>query len=368
MARPLLDRRPLRPLGLRAGCAHAGAQPSRCWLVEALAAADIRWDHRVQGQRREPRTHRRGTARASSGRRVGAVLNRVLTPPLPGGRARRGRGTATTSPPSWPRSLRAGCGRCRRRSSTSLIRTAPPVPGGRTWSGGCWRRRAGMATAPARGSPATTAADPQRVEHDESSRWVLAIDGRVLHAGAPAALHAAVCRAQPARRRARARAALLPGGTPQRPGWRLLEAGPAPDLALAGERGVAALEQALGERDPAVRHPLAGLAGAAHAGARRAAARRTASSTSGARCRRSISVETRRQRRRAQRRARARRLEHRARRGQRPLPAPHGRAPAARARGRGPGTRRSGRPGAAASTISSGSGPSFRRRARAQPL
>jgi hypothetical protein len=87
-------------------------------------------------------------------------------------------------------------------------------------------------------------ADPQSVGLDEPSSWLLAVDGCLLHAGAPPALHAAVARLS---RRVDARVLGLRfcGADPAAAGWRLMDASPSPDLSLAGEPGVAALEQAL---------------------------------------------------------------------------------------------------------------------------
>lgn len=103
--------------------------------------------------------------------------------------------------------------------------------------------RAGMPTAAMR-ITSDDPADTQSAGLDEPSRWMLAIDGRVLHAGAPAALHAAAARLS---RRVDARVLGLRfcGTDPAACGWRLMDASPTPDLARAGEDGVAALEQAL---------------------------------------------------------------------------------------------------------------------------
>jgi hypothetical protein len=208
-------------------------------LVESLAAADLRWDHRVDSEGATLVISGADGARLD-GRRVGAVLNRVLTPPLQAvalaERADREYVTAELAAfaPSWLRAL----------SATVINQPDPRGTAGRVRSPLEWRvlaARAGMPAAATR-----IASDDGADLHglDEPSRWVLAIEGRVLHAGAPAALHTAAARLS---RRVDARVLGLRfcGAHPAAAGWRLMDASPSPDLSLAGEDGVAALEQAL---------------------------------------------------------------------------------------------------------------------------
>jgi hypothetical protein len=210
-------------------------------LVESLAAGDVRWDHRVDDEGATLVVSGADGARLD-GRHVGAVLNRVLTAPL---RAvalaeREDRDYVscelTAFASSWLRAL----------SATVINPPDPRGTAGRVRPPLEWRVLAARAGMPA---PATLIAsddgsDPHGVGLDEPGRWVLAIDGRVLHAGAPAALHAAVARLS---RRVDARVLGLRfcGADPATGGWRLMDASPTPDLSLAGEGGVAALERAL---------------------------------------------------------------------------------------------------------------------------
>jgi hypothetical protein len=210
-------------------------------LVESLAAGEVRWDHRVDSEGATLVVTGAGGARLD-GRRVRAVLNRVLTAPLQAvalaEREDRDYATheLTAFAASWLRAL----------SATVINQPDPRGTAGRIRPPLEWRvlaARAGMPTAAMR-IASDDGADPQSVGLDEASCWVLAIDGRVLHAGAPAALHTAVARLG---RHVHARVLGLRfcGADPAAAGWRLMDASPSPDLSLAGERGVAALEQAL---------------------------------------------------------------------------------------------------------------------------
>jgi hypothetical protein len=210
-------------------------------LVESLAAADVRWDHRVDSEGATLVISGADGARLD-GRRVGAVLNRVLTAPLQAvalaEHADREYIIAELAAfaPSWLRAL----------SATVINQPDPRGTAGRIRPPLEWRvlaARAGMAAAATR-IASDDGADPHSAGLYEPGCWVLAIDGRVLHAGAPAALHAAVARLS---RRVDARVLGLRfcGADPAAAGWRLMDASPCPDLSLAGEDGVAALEQAL---------------------------------------------------------------------------------------------------------------------------
>jgi hypothetical protein len=208
----------------------------------------VRWEHRV-ATRGATLTLVTGDGLTVRGADLGAVLNRLATPPLavldhadPDDRE-YARNELTAFAASWLRVLSARvvnapdphglCGRWR-----------PPLE---------WRAlaaRAGMPYAPLRlasddASPGSglAMAAPGPVEAPTTTP-ALAIDGRVLLPGAPAALQAAAARLS---RLAATRILGLrfDGPDPARGGWRLHDATPYPDLSLAGEAGVAALEAAL---------------------------------------------------------------------------------------------------------------------------
>jgi hypothetical protein len=73
---------------------------------------------------------------------------------------------------------------------------------------------------------------------------MLAVDGRLLHAGVPAAVQHACAKLSRAAG-TRILGVRFESPDPARHGWRLLDATPYPDLSLAGEAGVTALEAAL---------------------------------------------------------------------------------------------------------------------------
>lgn len=210
-------------------------------LVESLAAGDVRWDHRVDDGGATLVLSGADGARLD-GRRIRAVLNRVLTAPLQAVALAElaDRDYVTNElaafAPSWLRAL----------SATVINQPNPHGLTGRWRAPLEWRvlaSRAGLPTAAMR-IASDDGADPQSVGLDEPSSWVLAVDGRVLDAGAPPALHAAVARLS---RRVDVRVLGLRfrGADAAAAGWRLMDASSSPDLSLAGESGVAALEQAL---------------------------------------------------------------------------------------------------------------------------
>jgi hypothetical protein len=212
-------------------------------FVEQLAHPAVRWEHRV-GTRGATVTLVTGDGATVRGADLGAVLNRLATPPLavldhadPDDRE-YARNELTAFAASWLRVLSARvvnapdphglCGRWR-----------PPLE---------WRAlaaRAGMPYAPLRlasddpapVATATAAAPPTTTQ-------VLAIDGRILLPGVPAALHSAAARLSELAA-TRILGLRFDGPDPARGGWRLHDATPYPDLSLAGEAGVAALEAAL---------------------------------------------------------------------------------------------------------------------------
>jgi len=211
-------------------------------LVEDLEAPGTGWVHRV------------GTSggsveiRLADGRRVNsagvdAVLNRVMVPPAgtaaavaaPGdGEYARGEITAFTI--SWITALAA-----------TVVNT-PSTQGlcGRWRPALAWRvlaARAGLPVVPL--DLDSTRPDPDHGQlNGQAGTTVLTIDGALLHPAAPAAV-----------RDGAARLAELSGtpllglrfaGTdPARSGWRLLDATPQPDLSVAGEAGIDALEGVL---------------------------------------------------------------------------------------------------------------------------
>lgn len=210
-------------------------------VVESLAAGDVRWEHRVDDAGATLALTGADGSRID-GRAVGAVLNRLMAAPMAAvARAEPedreyAASELTAFAASWLRAL----------SVTIVNRPNPQGLAGRWRSPLEWRvlaGRAGVPTAALRiGSD--NGADAHSAGDDEPSRWVLAVDGRVLHAGAPAALHRAVGHLS---RSADARVLGLRfrGADPAAGGWRLLEATAQPDLSIAGDAGVAALERAL---------------------------------------------------------------------------------------------------------------------------
>lgn len=208
-------------------------------LVEDLEPLATVWDHRLGAA--PPRTE----IRLASGARLrtgdaGAVLNRVLQPPLGATAhaveedAEYARGELTAFAASWLRAL-----------APRLLN--PPTPQGlcgRWRSTVQWRAlaaRAGLPAVPLHlDSHAPGAEGPPELQPGETI--VLTVAGELVEADddppAPSAVRAA------ARRFAHA------AGTPVlglrfAPGWQLVDATPAPDLSSAGERGIAALEGAL---------------------------------------------------------------------------------------------------------------------------
>lgn len=212
-------------------------------LVEALAGAAVRWEHRV-GAAGASLTLTTGDGRVVRGADVGAALNRVASAPLamlgavePPDRD-YARNEISAFAASWLRVLAANvvnapdphgyCGRWRQ-----------PLE----WR--CLAARAGMPTAPLRLASEGPDAPPAAGElGDAPSTMLLAVDGRLLHAAVPAAVQRAYGELS---RLARTRilGVRFDGTDPARGGWRLLDATPYPDLSLAGEAGVVAIEAAL---------------------------------------------------------------------------------------------------------------------------
>jgi hypothetical protein len=212
-------------------------------LVEALAHPAVRWEHRVDGGG-AALTLRTGDGRTLRGADVGAALNRLLGPPLvvldaaePGDRE-YARNELTAFAASWLRTL-----------ATTVV-NAPDPHGlcGRWRQPLAWRAlaaRAGMSCAPLRlASEGANVPQPLSIGDPAGTTTVLSVDGRPLHPGVPAALQRACARLS-SLSATRLLGLRFEGADPARDGWRFVDATPYPDLSLAGEAGVAAIEAAL---------------------------------------------------------------------------------------------------------------------------
>ncbi len=216
-----------------------GRAPVGLLLVDALASDAVRWEHRV-GSAGSSLTLTTADGRAVRSAQLGAVLNRMASPPLgmlaaadPADRD-YARNELSAFAAGWLRSL-----------SANVINT--PDPHGLC---GRWRTplqwrvlagRAGMPCAPLRltSEPADTA-----YPSETPSTPVLAIDGRVLADGVPTRLQLA-CARLAALAGSRILGLRFDGADPASCGWRFLDATTYPDLTFAGEYGVAAIEAAL---------------------------------------------------------------------------------------------------------------------------
>ena len=203
----------------------------------------MRWEHRV-GARGATLTLTTGDGRVLRGADVGAALNRLVSPPLavlnavePGDRE-YARNELTAFAASWLGSL----------STTVINEPNPHGLCGRWRQALEWRSlaaRAGMNCVPlllASAEPDGALQPPGTGE--SASVTMLAVDGRILYAGVPAALQRA-CERLTRLCVTRVLGLRFDGADPARGGWRFLDATPYPDLAFAGEAGVAALEAAL---------------------------------------------------------------------------------------------------------------------------
>jgi hypothetical protein len=212
-------------------------------LVEALAHAAVHWEHRV-GAGGAALTLRTADGRTLRGTDVGAALNRLLGPPLvvldaaePGDRE-YARNEITAFAASWLCTL----------SATVVNAPHPHGLCGRWRQPLEWRAlaaRAGLACAPLR--LASEGADVPRalsIADPAGTTTVLSVDGRPLHPGVPAAVQRGCVRLS-ALSATRLLGLRFEGADPARAGWRFVDATPYPDLSLAGEAGVAAIEAAL---------------------------------------------------------------------------------------------------------------------------
>jgi hypothetical protein len=213
-----------------------GRAPVGLLLVEALGDAGVRWEHRVgaSGATTAVTTADGRTLRSAG---IGAVLNRVASPPL------AVLGSADPDDREYARNeLSAFAAGWLRALSANVVNA--PHPHGLC---GRWRRplqwralaaAAGMSCAPLR--LASTDGDAP----DPLGATVLAVDGRILADGVPAELQRA-CARLTALAQTRILGLRFDGADPGSGGWRFVDATPYPDLSFAGEYGVVAIEAAL---------------------------------------------------------------------------------------------------------------------------
>jgi len=223
---------------------HArGRVPVGLLGVEALTHPGLRWDHRVGAQGAGTVTITTADGRVLRSADIGAVLNRCASPPVaviesaePADRD-YARNELSAFAASWLCTLSA------------TVVNAPDPHGlcGRWRQPLQWRAlaaRAGMSCAPLRLESTDPDAALRAATPGEPSTTVLAVDGRILYSGVPGAVQRA-CAALSRLAATRIVGLRFAGGDPGRAGWRLLDATPYPDLSLAGESGVAAIEAAL---------------------------------------------------------------------------------------------------------------------------
>ncbi len=219
-----------------------GRAPVGLLLAEALVGA-VRWEHRV-GAQGATLTLTTGDGRVLRGGDTGAALNRLAIPPLavlgavePDDRE-YARNELTAFAASWLNSL----------STTVINKPDPHGLCGRWRQPLEWRAlaaRAGMNCFPLQLTSADPDAGLQPPGSDQGpSVTMLAVDGRILYGGVPAALQRA-CQRLTTLCATRVLGLRFDGADPARGGWRFLDGTPYPDLTSAGESGVAALELAL---------------------------------------------------------------------------------------------------------------------------
>ena len=213
-----------------------GRAPVSLLLVEDLGAGAVRWEHRV-GAAGAATTITTADGRTLRSADIGAVLNRVASPPLAA--------LAAADPDDRDyahNELSAFAAGWLRALSANVVNA--PDPHGLC---GRWRRplqwrvlaaQAGMQCARLR----LASADSDVPE--PPSATLLAVDGRILADGVPARMQRACARLSRSVRDAHPRPALRRRGS-RTAGWRFVDATPYPDLSFAGEYGVAAIEAAL---------------------------------------------------------------------------------------------------------------------------
>jgi hypothetical protein len=208
-------------------------------LVEALEPAETTWAHRV-GQAGGCIDVQLRDGRRLETMTAGAVLNRLTWPAL---------ALAVAAPPvdaTYAQSEARAFAMSWIRSLASVVVNAPTSQGlcGRWRPTLHWRilgSQAGLPVAPLQMSSAGQNSDN---DVPSDSTMVLTVGGELLWRGAPTAIRKGVRRL--------AEMSETPilglrfvGADPAAADWRLLDATPQPDLRIAGERGVAALEELL---------------------------------------------------------------------------------------------------------------------------
>jgi hypothetical protein len=218
-----------------------GRAPVGLLFVEALAGAAVRWEHRVGADGAATVTLTTADGLVVRGADLGAVLNRVASPPLAAVAA------AADEDRDYVRSELSAFAASWLRALSGTVVNAPDPHG----LCGRWRRplewRALAAQAGFACAPLTLAsADPDSASGaaGKPDATLLAVDGRILHPAVPVAAHDA-CARLTRRCGTRVLGVRFAGPDPASGGWRVLDATPFPDLSFAGEAGVAALERAL---------------------------------------------------------------------------------------------------------------------------
>jgi hypothetical protein len=215
-----------------------GRRPAAVVLSEHLADSRVLWDHRIGQAGRSVRL-RLADGHELSSAAVDSVLNRLYVAPLSAIGAADpvdrlyATNELTAFAASWVRAL-------------APVVINEPTPQGLA---GRWRyplewrllaRRAGLRTADAH----VSCNRPLPPESSQGSCTVLAVDGRLLASRATPTLQRAVARFT-ALAGLRVAGLRFEGLDPVAGGWTLLDATPHPDLTLAGEAGVKAIEEAL---------------------------------------------------------------------------------------------------------------------------
>jgi hypothetical protein len=208
-------------------------------LVEALEPASTSWEHRV-GEAGGWIHVQLSNGRHLETMSVGAVLNRLTWPAL---------SLAVAAPP-----VDAAYAQSEARAfAMSWIRSLAPVIVNRPTSQGLcgrwrptlhWRVLGLQAGLPVAALHMTSVGQNIGSDLQCESTMILVVRGKLLYKGAPDVIREGVSRLA-----AMSETELLGlrfvGTDPGSAGWRLIDATPYPDMRIAGERGVAALEELL---------------------------------------------------------------------------------------------------------------------------
>lgn len=212
-------------------------------LVEALGGADMGWRQELGDGGVRTVIRLADGPRLETGK-VTAVLNRMLEPPVAmlaaavDGDDAYARSELTSFAVSWMRGL----------APVVVNQPTPQGLSGRWRAPLAWRSlalEAGLEAEPGVFDSRDPPPQPSFAEpNGEPTTTVLTIGGRMLMSAVPREVRSA------ARRLVKlAETPILglrfAGADPRREGWRLLDANPHPDLSLAGETGIAALEKQL---------------------------------------------------------------------------------------------------------------------------